>query len=116
MNILNIWGHTKREWGFEIRVDFIDADGVIYNEVMTFEKDPDEETLNKRIGTLQESIKPIQGLSSEPIDQKDVEISELKEKISQLTVEVAAIKEEKEALEVAVAELQADIKVEEVKP
>ena len=41
------WGHTQREWGFEVRVDLTDTEtGEISNEVFTFDAEPLEVELN----------------------------------------------------------------------
>ena len=44
------WGHTVRPWGYEVRVDFTDADtGRIYNEVMTFPSEPVQASIDAEV-------------------------------------------------------------------
>jgi hypothetical protein len=53
----NAWGKTQRSWGFEVRVDFTDEDaGKIYNEVLVFDKEPDESTLESAIIEYEEEL------------------------------------------------------------
>lgn len=37
-----IWGHTDRPWGYEVRVDYQDDNGKIYNEVLNFPSEPNQ--------------------------------------------------------------------------
>jgi len=40
MVVDRIWGHCRRDWGYEVRVDYIDADGSIHHQTMCFQKEP----------------------------------------------------------------------------
>jgi len=44
-----VWGHVERPWGYEVRVDFVDGDGRIYNECLTFAAEPDSSELDEAI-------------------------------------------------------------------
>jgi len=44
-----LWGHTERPWGYEIRVIFKDEEGRDVNDVLTFEKKPTEEEIQKML-------------------------------------------------------------------
>lgn len=46
----NPWGMVQRDWGWEVRVDFINNDtGEIYNEVLTFPTEPTQADIDKAI-------------------------------------------------------------------
>ena len=51
-----IWGYVERPWGYEVRVDFVDENKNIHNEVLTFKKEPDEKELNSRVDALKSSV------------------------------------------------------------
>lgn len=52
MKVKSIWGHTQREWGYEVRVDIEDSNGNIFNECLTFPEEPSETELNKAVESL----------------------------------------------------------------
>jgi len=56
MKVKCIWGKVMREWGYEIRVDFEDKDGSIYNECLIFSNEPTEEELNNEIERRKQTI------------------------------------------------------------
>lgn len=49
IEILSDCGHTQRELGFEVRVDFVDEKGSMYNESITFPTEPTDDELMNRI-------------------------------------------------------------------
>ena len=46
-----VWGHTPRPWGYEVRADYIDSQGAIYNECLTFESQPDDAAIAAAVET-----------------------------------------------------------------
>lgn len=50
------WGHTTRPWGYEIRVDFTDENGQIYNECLTFRAVPTPAQLDDAIATRKAAL------------------------------------------------------------
>jgi len=56
MKVKCIWGRGMREWGYEVRVDFEDEDGNIYNECLVFPNEPTEEELNDEIERRKQTI------------------------------------------------------------
>jgi len=56
MKVKCIWGRVMREWGYEVRVDFEDEDGSIYNECLVFPNEPTEEELNDEIERRKQTI------------------------------------------------------------
>ena len=47
MKIMSVWGHTERPWGYEVRADYVDDDGAIWNEVIHWPKEPTAEEIDK---------------------------------------------------------------------
>jgi len=45
MQLLCVWGHTERPWGYEVRADF-EHGGAVYNEVIQFHKQPSTKTID----------------------------------------------------------------------
>jgi hypothetical protein len=95
----NTWGHIQREWGFEVRVDVTDDSGKIHNEVIVFDKEPQPDELTKKVDELQLMVaaRPLE-IVAETVDQKDVEISSLKEQLSISTETLKTVIAEKEVL------------------
>jgi hypothetical protein len=52
----NLWGHTDRPWGYEIRCTFTDDKGVDYCECLTFKAPPTQKELDSRIATTQARV------------------------------------------------------------
>ena len=40
-----IWGRVQRPWGYEVRADYLDDTGGVYNEVLVFAASPDDAML-----------------------------------------------------------------------
>jgi hypothetical protein len=54
--LLYIWGRVEREWGHEIRADFTDSSGKIYNETMVFNAPPTTADIESRVVELRQQI------------------------------------------------------------
>ena len=88
-----IWGQVERPWGYEVRVNFTDEQGKIYNEVLNFKEKPKEEELADSVKQLKAQVE-MRASWEEPIyeDPKEVEITDLKSQIVTLQAEVASLK------------------------
>ena len=49
MTINKIWGHCQREWGYEVRVDFVDEYGSVFNECISFPSLPSQAEIDAKI-------------------------------------------------------------------
>ena len=89
MKLIQIWGKVQRPWGFEIRADYDDG-GKIINEVMTFEKEPDEKEIDLKAAEIQkrlEAVKP----ELPTMAMVDPEKESLKAEIVTLKAQVASL-------------------------
>lgn len=59
------WGHIERPWGYEIRCDFIDDGGRIYNETYIFESKPEAKELD---ASIESSIKRLEVAALVPVE------------------------------------------------
>ena len=48
VQLLTLWGHIQRQWGYEIRADFGDGSRV-FNEVLTFPSEPSQAAVNAAV-------------------------------------------------------------------
>jgi hypothetical protein len=49
MKLLSVWGRVERPWGYEVRADFVDEAGAIFNEVLTFPSEPSASELDAAV-------------------------------------------------------------------
>jgi len=99
MKLLQTWGRTERPWGYEIRVDFEDDDGMIHNEVMTFPSEPKDEDVDGQVAAIQtrletrkeDTVESVQAV----IDETTAKIEELQAKVDSLSIIKTAISEAK---------------------
>jgi hypothetical protein len=56
LHLLSVWGRTARPWGYEVRCDFVDEDGRVLNEVLTWPKEPDEKVLDVAVAALTDTV------------------------------------------------------------
>ena len=54
--IKSVWGHILRPWGYEVRVDFVDVDDSIHNEVLTFKTKPSQSELEFAVMSLMSKL------------------------------------------------------------
>lgn len=48
VTLQQLWGHTPRPWGYEIRADFTDGSKV-FNEVMHFPAEPQQAQIDSEV-------------------------------------------------------------------
>jgi hypothetical protein len=102
IKLMSAWGHVSRPWGFEVRVDFVDAaTGIIYNEVVTFPKEPDEKELDAKVLSIQSSLES--RLAFEALEAAKPK-EQTKEDLASI---VTALEAKNAALEKEVADLKA---------
>lgn len=91
LKLLNTWGHTERPWGYEVRVDYADDDGEIYNEVLTFKAEPDAGALtaasDTRLATVERRIADVAAVEPEQTRE------ELQTRVVELEAEVATLED-----------------------
>jgi regulator of replication initiation timing len=103
----NIWGKTLRPWGHEIRVDFQDEDNNIYNQCLTFPKEPTETELNSAIENLKIEL---QTDLNQPIPEPKKTVEELLSEIETVQEEKSALVVEKTALVIENDSLKEQVK------
>ena len=90
MKLIQTWGKCQRPWGIEIRCDFSTPEGQIINEVMNFDKEPDEKEIDLKVAEIQkrlEAIKPELPMT----EMVDPEKESLKAEIVTLKAQVASL-------------------------
>lgn len=66
------WGRTQREWGYEIRVDFVDSvTGQVRNETLTFESEPTAAELGAVIAAKADKLTTIVAAQSIEVVNED---------------------------------------------
>jgi len=89
MKLIQTWGKVQRPWGWELRCDFADG-GKIINEVMNFDKEPDQKQIDLKVAEIQkrlEAIKPELPMT----EMVDPEKESLKAEIVTLKAQVASL-------------------------
>lgn len=103
LTVLAVWGHTPRPWGYEVRVDFVDAAGAIHNEVLTFAKEPDEKVLDAAVAALTDTVSARLAVEVvEALRAPEPTREELVAKVAVLEAEKAALVAERDTLVAAV--------------
>jgi len=98
LTLKSVWGHTPRPWGYEVRVDFDDA-GVIYNEVLTFPKEPSAKELDAAVASrLSVVTDRVAREAIEAAKPPEPTKEELVAKVATLEAEKVTLIAEKEAL------------------
>jgi hypothetical protein len=99
LKLLSVWGHVSRPWGFEVRADFADEAGAIHNEVLTFEKEPDEKQLDEAVAALTDTVGArIAAEAAEALKAPEPTREELAAKVVVLEAEKLALVIERDAL------------------
>jgi hypothetical protein len=103
------WGHVERPWGYEVRANFVDANGRIYNECYTFPKAPDEKTLDAKLAAsvarLDAEIAAPAEIPADPIELAIA--AERAAIVSRLTAIIILDADAKRAIDAVVASLNA---------
>jgi len=97
----SVWGNVVRPWGYEVRVDFTDDSGVIYNGVLTFPKEPDAKELSAKVASIRSSV---ESRIAFEVAEKVKPLEPTKE---ELAAKVAVLEAEKAVLVKEVADLKA---------
>ena len=90
MKLIQTWGKVQRPWGIEIRADYSGDQGKIINEVMTFEKEPDQKQIDLKVAEIKsrlEAVKP----ELPTMAMVDPEKESLKAEIVTLKAQVASL-------------------------
>jgi hypothetical protein len=112
LKLLSVWGRVPRPWGYEVRVDFVDEAGAIRNEVLTFEREPDEKQLDAAVAALADSLTARIAAEAAMVMGVDGGVEEeLAVKVAALEVEKAALTAERDALVAEKEALPIDEKV-----
>jgi len=91
MKLIQTWGKVQRPWGFEIRADYDDGQGKIINEVMNFDKEPEQKQIDLKLAEIQsrlEAVKPELPI----MEMVDPEKESLKAEIVTLKAQVASLR------------------------
>ena len=89
MKLIQTWGKVQRPWGWELRCDW-DDQGKIINEVMNFDKEPDQKQIDLKLAEIQsrlEAVKPELPMA----EMVDPEKESLKAEIVTLKAQVASL-------------------------
>ena len=100
MKLIQTWGKVQRPWGWELRCDFSTPEGQIINEVMTFEKEPDQSAIDCKLAETQKRLESLPSLPKEgpgeisnpEVESLRAENTALKSQVSSLQTELSAAK------------------------
>lgn len=56
IELIKTWGNIERPWGYEVRADYRDDAGKIINEVLTFDKEPEQKALDSAVEDRRKKI------------------------------------------------------------
>ena len=92
LQLMSAWGHTLRPWGYEVRADYVDDDGTIYNEVLTWPTEPDAKALDVAVTDRLALVESRIVAAAEVVPEKTredlaVEVSTLESRVTELETE-----------------------------
>lgn len=90
------WGHTPRPWGYEVRVDFVDEEMRVHNEVLMFAEAPNAVTLDAAVQARHVALEA--RLKRESLTMSEATAEDYTVRIAALEMQVAALATERDAL------------------